>query len=99
MMSLEGAAKEYLRRMSFIWSSPLPDYKLVTASNQFALPALGYLMWTQQWLVAELKKLDRETPKIFIENGGKIPADQLLFYTSQERREGEACVRSRKSTK
>ena len=73
-MSLEGAAKEYLRRMSFIWSSPLSDYNRVTASNQFALPALGYLMWTQQWPVTVLKKLDREARKIIVENGGKHPS-------------------------
>ena len=45
---LECAAKEYLRRMSVIWTSPLSDHNRVTASNQFALSVLGYLMWTQQ---------------------------------------------------
>lgn len=44
---LECAAKEYLRRLSVIWTSPLSDYNRVVASNQFALPVLGYLMWTQ----------------------------------------------------
>ena len=38
-MSLECAAKEFLRRMSIIWSSPLSDHNRVTASSQFALPA------------------------------------------------------------
>ena len=37
-MSLDCAAREFLRRMSIIWSSPLSDHKRVTASNQFALP-------------------------------------------------------------
>ena len=46
-MVLELAAKEYLRRLSVIWSSPLSDYNRVVASNQLALPVLGYLMWTQ----------------------------------------------------
>ena len=36
-MSLECAAKEFLRRMSIIWSNPLSDHNRVTASNQFAL--------------------------------------------------------------
>ena len=45
-MSLKCTAKEFLRRMSFIWSSPLSDHNRVTVSNQFALPVLGYLMWT-----------------------------------------------------
>ena len=35
-MSLEYAAKEFLRKMSIIWSSPLSDHNRVTASNQFA---------------------------------------------------------------
>ena len=43
-MVLELAAKEYLRRLSVIWSSPLSDYNRVVASNQFALPVLGYLI-------------------------------------------------------
>ena len=37
------AAKEYLRRISVIRTSPLSDYNRVTASNQFAVPMLGYL--------------------------------------------------------
>ena len=54
-ISLECAAKEFFRRMSIIWSSPLSDHKRVTSSNQFSLPVLGYLTWTQQWPVTELK--------------------------------------------
>ena len=73
-MSLERATKEFLRRMSIIWSSSLSDHNRVTVSNQFALPVLGYLMWTQQWPVTELEKLDREARKIFVENGGKHPS-------------------------
>ena len=37
-MSLDRAAREFLRRMSIICSSPLSDRNQVTASNQFALP-------------------------------------------------------------
>ena len=44
---LQCAAREYLRRLSVIWSSPLSDYHRVIASNQFALPAMSYFMWTQ----------------------------------------------------
>ena len=65
--------KEYLRRLSVIWSSPLSDYNRVVASNQFALPVLGYLMWTQHWPVTDLKIVDWEARKIIVENGGKHP--------------------------
>ena len=85
-MSLECAAKEFLRRMPIIWSSPLSDHNRVTASNQFSLPVLGYLMWTQQWPVTELKKLDRETRKIVVENGRKHPSGSTaILYMSREK--------------
>ena len=38
------AAKVYRNRMSIIWSSPLSDFNRIVASNQYALPALTYLM-------------------------------------------------------
>ena len=84
-MSLECATKEFLRRMSIIWSSSLSDHNRVTAWNQFALPVLGCLMWTQQWPVTELEKLDREARKIFVENGGKHPSGltAILQLSSQ----------------
>ena len=85
-MSLECAAKEFLRGMSIIWSNPLFDHNGVTASNQFALPVLGYLMWTQQWPVTEFKKLDREACKIVVENGGKHPSrSTAILYMSREK--------------
>ena len=71
--TLEFAAREYLRRLSVIWSSPHTEYNRVVASNQFALPVLGYLMWTQHWPVTDLKTIDREARKIIVENGGKHP--------------------------
>ena len=36
-MSLDCAARDFLRRMSIIWSSPLSNHNRVTASNQFAV--------------------------------------------------------------
>ena len=72
-LALENAARVYLRRMSVIWSSPLSDYHKVGASNQFALPALAYFMWTQVRPIAELQRVDRESRKIIEENGGKYP--------------------------
>ena len=70
---LESAARVYLQRLSVIWSSPLSDHHKVVATNQFALPVLVYFMWTQVWPIAELQRLDRESRKIMVENGGKHP--------------------------
>ena len=85
-MSLECAAKEFLRRMFIIWSSPLSDHNRVTASNQFALLVLGYVMRTQQWPVTELKNLDKEGRKIVVENGGKHPSGSTaILYVPREK--------------
>ena len=61
---LENASKEYLRRLAIILSSPLSDHSKVTATNQYALPVLSYLMWTQTWPLAQLQQVDREARKI-----------------------------------
>ena len=50
----EAAAKTYLQRLSIIWSSPLSDHAKVVASNQYVLPVLTYLMWTQTWPIANI---------------------------------------------
>ena len=70
---LEAAAKTYLQRLSIIWSSPLSDHAKVMASNQYALPVLTYLTWTQTWPIANIQQLDREGRKIIVENGGNHP--------------------------
>ena len=70
---LEAAAKTYLQRLSIIWSSPLSDHAKVVASNQYALPALTYLMRTQIWPTANIQQLDREGRKIIVKNGGNHP--------------------------
>ena len=54
-LALACAAKEYLRRISIIWSSPLSDCNRVQAINQYALPVLRYLMWTQHWPLSAAK--------------------------------------------
>ena len=82
-MSLGCAAKEFPRRMSIIWSSPLSDHNRVTASSQFALPVLSYLTWIRQWPVTKLKNLEREARKIVVENGGKHPSGSTaIVYMS-----------------
>ena len=77
-LALECASKEYLKRLSVIWSSPLSE---VTASNQYALPVFSYLMPTQRWPMSELQRIDREVRKVIVENGGKHPAgSSALLY-------------------
>ena len=80
-LALECASKEYLKRLSMIWTSPLSDVNKVTASNQYALLVLSYLMPTQRWPMSELQRIDREVRKVMVENGGKHPAgSSALFY-------------------
>ena len=85
-LALACAAKEYLRRISIIWSSSLSDCNLVQATNQYALPVLQYLMWTQHWPLSELRDVDRAARKIIVENGGKHPASLTsLLYLPREK--------------
>ena len=42
---LETTSETYQQGLSVIWSSPLSDFHKVTATNQYALPALSYPMW------------------------------------------------------
>ena len=65
--------RENLQRLSVIWSSPRSNVNRVIATNQFTLPMLSYLMWTQHWPITELRVVDREARKIILENGGKQP--------------------------
>ena len=78
------AAKVYLQRLSVIWTSPLPDANRVKATNQFALPVLTYLMWTQHWPLTELREIDREKMAV------GIPSAPLLCSTFQEWQVGAA---------
>ena len=96
-LALTCAAKEYLRRISIIWSSPLSDCNRVQATNQYALPVLRYLMWTQHWPLSELRDVDRAARKIIVENRGKHPASltSLLYLP----RGVEACHQSNTSTR
>ena len=85
-LALACAAKEYLRRISIIWSSPLSDCNRIQATNQYALPVLRYLMWTQHWPLSELRDVDRAAQKIIVENGGKHSASLTsLFYLPREK--------------
>ena len=85
-LALACAAKEYLRRISITWSSPLSDCNCVQVTNQYALPVLRYLMWTQHWPLSELRDVDRTARKIIVENGRKHPASltSLLNLTREK---------------
>ena len=85
-LALECAAKVYLRRLLVIWSSPLSDINRVRASNQYAMPVLIYLIWTQHWLITELRIIDRETRKITCENCGKhLLSSTAIMYLAREK--------------
>ena len=84
-LAFKVASEESLKRLSVIWSSPLSDYHRVVASNQYALPVLSYLMWTQHLPVTDLQQIDREARKIVVSNGGKHPlGSTALCYLSRD---------------
>ena len=72
-LSFQLTRNTYLQRLSFIWSSLLLDANHIKATNLFALPALTYPMWTQRWVLEDLREVDREARKIISMNGGKHP--------------------------
>lgn len=101
-VALKCAAKEYLRRMSFIWSSTLSDHHSVIASTQFAMPAISYFMWSQHWPMTELREIKREAHNIVVENGGKNPcgSTSLLYLPTVPAGRGLcSIVRDYKATK
>ena len=60
----------------------MSDHAKVVASNQYALPVLTYLMWTQTSLIASIQQLDQEGRKIIVENeykNTKIKAAVKLY--------------------
>ena len=65
---------------------PLSDWNRVQETNQYALPVLRYLMWTQHWTLLELRDVDRAARKIIVENGGKHPSSPTsLLYLPKEK--------------
>ena len=72
-----------LRRLKIINS--LSDVNRVRASNQFPLPFLTYLMWTQHWPDTELRSIDREVRNIIRKTGGKHPlSSTAVMYLSRD---------------
>ena len=55
------------------------------ASNQYALPVLTYLMWTQTWPIANIQQFDREGRKIIVENGGNhLKGSTAILHMSRK---------------
>ena len=71
----------------------------MVASNQFAMPAMSYYMWTQHWPITELKQIDREARKLYLEKGGKHPSSSTPCFTCHVIKVGEECAPSRQSIK
>ena len=81
---VEAAAKTYLHRLSIIWSSPLSDHAKVLAFNQYALPVVTYLMWTQTWPIASISQFDQEGRNIIVKNGGNhLKGSTAILYVSR----------------
>ena len=55
------ASKEYLCRCAVIWSSPLTIPRKIASTNNFAVPAVQYQMWSSMWRMENIRKLDRDT--------------------------------------
>ena len=82
--------REYFKRVSVIWTSPLTDYNKTVATVKFALPELTYFMQTQVWRIIELQRIELKTRKIMVENGAKHPqgSTELLYLPRVQGREG-----------
>ena len=72
------------------------NYNKVVAMNDFGLRALMYRMWAQVFLIADLRRINRETRKIMVENEAKHPlgSTELLYLP---RRSGGRGLKSVKS--
>ncbi|KXJ15567.1 hypothetical protein AC249_AIPGENE10323 [Exaiptasia diaphana] len=66
----DEASKEYLKRVSVIWTSNISIPRKVHATKVFALPSLQYHMWTSDWTINQLKEIDRRTREIIRKEGG-----------------------------
>ena len=60
----------------------------MTASNQFALLMLGYVMWVQQWQIMDIQDIDRKACKIVTESGRRHPCvSNAILYLLEEQAE------------
>ena len=82
--------KEYLKRLSVIWSSNISMPRKIKVTNTFALPVIQYHMWTVDWRLNDLRQLDRETRKVIQEHGGmhNSGSSKLLYLPTYQRGQG-----------
>ena len=79
------SSKEYLKRVSVIWSSNISIPRKVHATKTFALPALQYHMWTSGWTINKLQDIDRRTREIIREEEGMHRHESIkLLYLHEE---------------
>ena len=67
----EEIRREYLQRLSVIWTSPLTIPRKIQAINVFANTMLEYYMATSDWRIADMRELDRRSREIFTANWSK----------------------------
>lgn len=73
--------KEYIRRVSLIWSFPLPIPRKFKATQTFAPLVLLHHMWTTDWPIGRLTETDRRPHKVISDNGCKHRQESLpLLY-------------------
>ena len=77
----EEARREYLRRLSVIWTSLLTIPRKIQATNVFANTMMEYYMTTSDWRIADMRELDRRSREIFTANGARhIAESTALMY-------------------
>lgn len=80
----QEANKEYIRRLSVIWTSPLSFTRKVKATKTFAIPVLLYHMWTADWPIDHLRELDRKTLQMMNDNKAKHESNPLLYLPTHK---------------
>jgi len=80
-----NTSEEYIKRLSVIWTSNISIPRKIRATNTFALSLLQYQMWTANWLINELKELDRLTREVIRKTGAINNNESLkLLYLPED---------------
>ena len=84
---ISGSTKEFFQRLWIIWQSDLTLPRKFEATKLFASPKLLYYMWTTEWPVDELRRVDRKLRSIVGECSGRHPRESTPIFCL-ERKEG-----------